>query len=223
MSIEIALQGYKDACRKNLVKYTVKAFQLLPEIKAPDILDIGCGSGVPTLELAWLCNGVIIGLDTNRFLLNFLEKKIKKAGLSDRVRTVQGSMFELNFPDESFDIIWSEGSIAVVGFERGLRDWRQLIKPDGYLAVFDESRGLSDKLKCITSSGYSLLDHFMVKGEIFWTEYYMPLQEYINNLKIEFRDDPKALVVLDNEQSEIDMVMHDPNILCSTFFIIQKT
>jgi len=43
------------------------------------ILDVGCGSGVPTLELARQCNGKIIGLDINRFLLDFLEKKIQKA------------------------------------------------------------------------------------------------------------------------------------------------
>ena len=72
MSLEISIQCHKDACRKNLNKYTIRAFQTLPKMEAPTILDIGCGSGVPSLELARQCNGKIIGLDIDRFLLDFL-------------------------------------------------------------------------------------------------------------------------------------------------------
>jgi len=199
MSLEILLQCDKDACRKNLNKFTIRAFQTLPKMEALTILDIGCGSGVPTLELARQCNGKIVGLDINRFLLNFLEKKIQKAGLSDRVRAVQCSMFELDFSSESFDVIWAEGSISVIGFKKGIRNWRRFIKPGGYLVVFDESKGLNEKFKHITSSGYDLIDHFEVKGET-----------------------SKALLALGKEQSEINMVKRDPSKFSSTFFIIQK-
>ena len=222
MSFEILLQFHKDECRKNLNKYTIKAFKRLPKMEAPTILDIGCGSGVPTLELARQCNGEIIGLDIDGSLLDFLEKKIQKAGLSDRVKTVQRSLFELNFPDESFDVIWAEGSISVIGFKKGIRDWRRLIKPGGYLVVFDESWGLNEKLKNIQSSVYDLVDHFEVSGETFWTEYYIPLQKRINNLRIKFTEDTNALTVLDKEQSEIDMVKRDPTKFGSTFLIMQK-
>ena len=222
MALETSIQCHKDACRKKLSKYTIRAFQTLPRIEAPTILDIGCGSGVPTLELARQCNGEIIGLDIDRSLLDFLEKKIQRAGLSDRVRAVECSMFELDFPNESFDIIWAEGSISVIGFEKGIRDWRRFIKPGGYLVVFDESRGLSEKLRHITSSGYNLIDHFEVKGEAFWEDYYIPLQKRINNLRIEYRGDTRAQRALEKEQSEIDMVKRDPSRFNSTFFIIQK-
>jgi len=222
MALETSIQYHKDACRKNLNKYTIRAFQTLPKIEAPTILDIGSGSGVPTLELSRQCNGKIIGLDIDRFLLDFLEKKIQRAGLSDRVKAVGCSMFELDFPDESFDIIWAEGSISVIGFEKGIRDWRRFIKPGGYLVVFDESRGLSEKLRHVTSSGYDLIDHFEVKGETFWADYYLPLQKRINNLRIAFRGDKKALMALEKEQSEINMVKRDPSKFSSTFFIIQK-
>ena len=222
MALETSIQGHKDACRKNLSKYTIRAFQTLPRIEAPTILDIGCGSGVPTLELARQCNGEIIGLDIDRSLLDILEKKIQRAGLSDRVRAVERSMFELGFPDENFDIIWAEGSISVIGFEKGIRDWKRFIKPRGYLVVFDQSRGLSEKLKQMTSSGYDLIDHFEVKGEAFWADYYIPLQKRINNLRNEYREDKKAQRALEKEQSEIDMVKRDPSRFSSTFFIIQK-
>jgi ubiquinone/menaquinone biosynthesis C-methylase UbiE len=222
MSLEILLQCHKDACRKNLNKFTIRAFQTLPKMEAPTILDIGCGSGVPTLELARQCNGKIIGLDINRFLLDFFEEKIQETGLSGRVRTVQCSMLELDFPDESFDVIWAEGSIAVIGFRKGIKDWRRFIKPGGYLVVFDESGVLNEKYEHITSSGYDLVDHFEVAGETFWTEYYIPLQKRINDMRIEFGEDANALSALGKVQSEINMVKLDPSKFDSTFFIIQK-
>lgn len=222
MSLEIILQVHKDECRKNLNKFTIRAFRTLPKMEAPTILDIGCGSGVPTLELARRCNGYIIGLDIDRFLLDFLEEKIQKAGLSDRVRTIQCSMYKLDFPDESFDVIWAEGSIAVIGFKRGIKDWRRLIKLGGYLVVFDVTNGLDKKLRHVASSGYELISHFEVTGETFWTEYYIPLQKRVNNLRTEFREDMKALMVLEKEQLEINMVKRDPSKFDSTFFILRK-
>jgi len=222
MALKTSIQCHKDACRRNLSKYTIRALRMLPRIEAPTILDIGCGSGVPTLELSRQCDGEVIGVDIDRFLLDLLERKIRRAGLSDRVRAVECSMFELGFPDESFDIIWAEGSISVIGFERGIREWRRFIKPGGYLVVFDQSRGLSERLRHITSSGYDLIDHFEVKGEAFLEDYYVPLQKRIDNLRIEFREDTQAQLALEKEQSEIDIVKRDPSKFSSTFFIIRK-
>lgn len=73
---------------------------------------VSCGSGVPTMELARLSNGEIIGLDINQTLLDVLTRKIEKAGLSDRFKAVKCSIFDMEFPDESFDIIWAEGSLV---------------------------------------------------------------------------------------------------------------
>ena len=92
---------------------------MLPKLYKPHILDIGCGSGIPTIELAKLSNGGVIGLDVSQPLLDRLTRKIKEAGLSNRVKTLKCSMFDMPFPDESFDIIWSEGSIFIVGFKEG--------------------------------------------------------------------------------------------------------
>ena len=62
MSDDVLLEINLDHYRKNFLKYTKKAFQMLPKLDRPRILDIGCGSGVQTIELAKLSKGEIIGI-----------------------------------------------------------------------------------------------------------------------------------------------------------------
>jgi len=138
MTIE-SYRTQKDHLRENLSKYTRKAFQMLPELDGPRILDLGCGRGVPTMQLARLSEGQIIGLDINQTFLDELTKKIKDAGLSNRVRTLKRSMLKMDFPGESFNLIWAEGSISKIGFERGLKEWRRFLKPNGFLVVHDDA------------------------------------------------------------------------------------
>ena len=118
----------KDKIRRRLLKYTRKAFWMLPEMDRPRILDIGCGSGISTLELARLNQGEIVAIDIDQPALDKFDIRIRQAGLTDRIRSVNCSMFDMDFTDESSDIIWSEGSIYAVGFERGLREWKRFLK-----------------------------------------------------------------------------------------------
>jgi len=222
MTEETILQTEKDQLRKGLSKYTRKAFHMLPELDKPRILDIGCGSGVPTIELARLSNGQIIGLDINQPLLDRLTKKVENAGLSDRVKTRKCAMFDMDFPDEIFDIIWAEGSIYMISFKRGLKEWRRLLKPNGFLVVHDEIGDLEEKLKQVSRCGYSLIGHFTLLEDSWWSEYYGPLEKRIDEIRTRIADDSKALLTLDNEQQEIDMFKEDPRSQCSVFFVMKK-
>ena len=220
--MEAIFQVDKDLIREGLSKYTRRAFQMLPELDRPWILDVGCGSGIPTMELARLSNGQIMGLDINQPLLDRLTRKSEEAGLSDRVKTVKSSMFDMDFPDESFDIIWAEGSISIIGFERGLREWRRFLKSNGFLVVHDDIVNITEKLQHISSCGYELLEYFTLNEHIWWIEYYAPLEKRINELRTKHIDAPKVLVILDNEQREIDMFKRSPRRFCSVFFIMKK-
>ena len=69
----------KDRIKKSLLKYTRKAFWMLPKMDNPRIIDIGCGSGIPTIELARLSQGEIIGIDIDQSSLDKFTDKIKGA------------------------------------------------------------------------------------------------------------------------------------------------
>ena len=212
----------KDLIREGLNKYTRKAFHMLPELDKPRILDVGCGSGVPTMELASLSNGQIMGLDINQLLLDRLTRKIEKAGLSDRVKTLKCSMLDMDFPDGSFDIIWAEGSIAVIGFKRGLEEWQRFLRPNGFLVVHDEIGNITEKLEQVSSCGYDLLGYFVLGEHTWWNEYYAPLEKQINEILAKHANAPKALMALDNDQREIDMFKKNPGPYCSVFFVMRK-
>jgi len=213
----------KDHFRERLNKYTRRAFKMLSKIENPHILDIGCGSGVPTIELAKLSDGEIIGIDINPFELDKLKRKIEEEGFSDRVKTVKCSLFEIDFPDESFDIIWAEGSIWIIGFEKGLKEWRRLLKPNGFLVVHDEIKTVSNKLKKIPSCGYKLINHFSLPEDAHWTEYYRPLEIRIKELYTKYKDNSEALKIFKKYQNEIDMVKRKPKEHSSAFYIMQKS
>ena len=99
----------KNQFRKHFVKYTRQAFQIFLRINDPNILDVCCGSGIATIELSKLSDGKRTGIDTDQKMLNKLNEQIKKEGLSNSVFTKKCSLYEITFPDETFDIIWAEG------------------------------------------------------------------------------------------------------------------
>ncbi len=213
----------QDRFRRNLGKYTRKAFLMLPKLEKPRILDIGCGSGVPTIELAKLSNGEITGIDVDRNLLDRLNGRIAQEGLLGRVRTMRRSLFEIDFPDESFDIVWAEGSISIIGFENGLKAWKRLLKTNGFLVVHDETKDLSARLKAIPSCGYRLVNYIPLPEDAWWTEYYEPLEKKVKELRAKHDDDPEALRLLERHQNEIDMARANPHSYVSAFYIMQKT
>jgi ubiquinone/menaquinone biosynthesis C-methylase UbiE len=212
----------KDRVRARLCKFTMKAFKALPKLHSPYILDVGCGSGVSTMELAKLCDGRILALDIDEHAVDRLDAKIKKAGLSHRMRTLKRSMVDMDFPEQSFDIIWSEGSIYLVGFENGLREWARFLKPKGFLMVHDETGNTEEKLKLIASCGYDLISYFTLDQEVWWNEYCVPLQKLIDEMRPECAGEPETLALLDQNTQEIDMFRLYPERFHSTFFIMRK-
>jgi len=212
----------KEALRGNVVKYTRKAFQLLPNLDKPDILDIGCGSGIPTLELAALSNGQITALDNDQSQLDILAEKLKELGLDNRIIILNKSMTEMAFPARSFDIIWAEGSICVIGFENMLKRCRDFIKPGGFMVIHDDKSGLQKKLKLISSRGYKLIEYFILSNDVWWTEYYEPLERKIQAAIDKNLGNAKILAAFKKDLREIEMCKKNASGFSSVFFIIQK-
>jgi len=195
---------------------------MLPKLDKPRILDIGCGSGVPTMELARLGQGEVIGIDIDQPALDKLTKKIREAGFSNRVQAVNCSILDMVFPDESFDIIWSEGSIFVIGFKRGIQEWKRFLKPNGFMVIHDEKGNVEEKLEQISKCGYKLLGYFILSEDTWWTEYFAPLEKLIAKSQASYTRDPHTLEEINQAQRELEMFKHNPESNSSVCFVIQK-
>lgn len=103
------------------------------------IADLGCGTGGQTMVLARHIPGQITGLDLFPGFIDLFNRNAMQFGLQDRVKGIVGSMDNLPFQNETLDLIWSEGAIYNIGFERGLNEWRKYLKTGGYIAVTESS------------------------------------------------------------------------------------
>ncbi len=226
------------------LEYTRKAFNMLPRIHQPRILDIGCGRGLPTIELAKASDGDILGIDINQSDLDELGRKARELHLSDRVKVLRCSMFEMDFADEYFHLVWSEGSIHPIGFERGLREWRRLIKPLGFLVVHDmcwlepdpprEIRDywertypsiatVEENLGIIPGCGYVVLGYFPLPERAWWDLYFGPLEARIHDQRSRFKDDPGILAQLNKELANVDLYRKYSRWYGSAFYVMQKS
>ena len=86
----------------------------------PRILDVGCGPGAQTIELARATGGWIVAVDIRQRFLDELTERAGAAGVLPQITTVNTSMFDMDFAGASFDLIWSEGAIYIAGFAAGL-------------------------------------------------------------------------------------------------------
>ncbi|MDL2257284.1 class I SAM-dependent methyltransferase [Bacteroidales bacterium OttesenSCG-928-I14] len=120
---------------------TIKALSFIDNLTEDSLIaDIGCGTGGQTMTLGQHAPGKITGLDLFPDFINIFNRNAKQRGLHNRVKGIVGSMIEaLPFEKESLDLIWSEGAIYNIGFERGLNEWRQYLKKGAYIAASEAS------------------------------------------------------------------------------------
>jgi len=208
-------------------KSTRRAYLMLKDLpRNPRILDIGCGPGMQTIELAKLSEGQIDALDNYQPFLDQLELKIEKEGLDRKIKIVKGNMFHLPYDNNTFDLIWSEGAIFIIGFEKGLQNFKPLLTDKGYLVVSELSwlrnkvpsevneymkrayphiKTIQGNLKIAKKVGYRLVGFFVLPPESWWIDYYNPIMGKLPSLKEKYKDDEEKLQHIAFHEVEIEM------------------
>jgi len=76
--------------RASFLEHTRRTYAMLPpaESRPRRILDIGCGTGAPSIELARLSGGTVIGIDVDERALEVMRDHVAEAGLDDRVHRI---------------------------------------------------------------------------------------------------------------------------------------
>ena len=206
---------------------TEQAFSFIELPDFPHILDIGCGPGAQTIDLAALApTARIEAVDLWPASVKEARRRAADSGYTDRVTISQGDMKALSYTPESFDLVWCEGAAYIMGVAVALSEWRKFIKPGGYLAFTENvwlqhdvpekvhhwwmSRypDMSPPEACRTlaeRAGYTVLGEFVLPETAWWPEYYLPMKARIEFLRTRYQGDAKALSVLDECMEEIDI------------------
>jgi len=115
---------------------TLKALSFIDNInEISRVADLGCGTGGQTIILAQNITGTVVGVDELADFIGVLNENAKKQNLEKKLTGIVGSMENLSFQKEEFDLIWCEGAIDAIGFETGLAHWNTFLKKNGYVAV----------------------------------------------------------------------------------------
>jgi len=170
-----------DSCRRNLTKYTVQAFEMLPKMRSPLILDAGGGTGESTLALLRLSDGFFHVADTDAAALDRLRIKAEKLGASPRIRTINASVFDEVLEEDTYDLLLAEGLLNVIGMEKGLPRLQELTRTGGYLIIHDEWKDAPFKRTLFERSGFTLLESIELDEKVWRDEYFECLDEAIRS------------------------------------------
>ena len=223
---------------------TQKALSFIDNLTDQSLIaDLGCGTGGQTMVLAQHALGYITGLD---FFPRFIERfnsNAEKLDLQDRVKGIVGSMDDLSFEKESLDLIWSEGAIYNIGFERGLNEWRKYLKTGGYIAVsesswFTEERPaeiydywmeayteidtIPNQVARIQKAGYLPVASFILPETCWTNHYFAPMNQAREKFIAKYAGNKSAEDLIASSYYEEEIYRKYKEYYGYTFFIAKK-
>lgn len=101
------------------------------------ILEAGCGTGALLLEIGNKFHPYLTGIDINSNRLNIAKNKLQEKGI--RVNLHQVDILENYFPDESFDIIFTNYFFLWISdLDKCFGEMNRILKTHGKLVIFAE-------------------------------------------------------------------------------------
>lgn len=206
------------------------------------VLDLGCGPGKQTLDLARLLpEAKLHGVDLITAFVNDARHRAVVAGLDNRVNFEVANMLEVSV-DAPVDLVWCEGAAYNVGVEAAITTWRELLKPNGFLALTDavylvdqpcedvtrfwqaypDMQTVARRREQIVDCGYASIADFVLPGSDWWDDYYHPLEANLEKVRARYGDDPVAQSPISYTQSEIELYRRYPGEYGYAFFILQR-
>ncbi len=223
---------------------TIKALSFIDTLHSESrIVDLGCGTGGQTMVLAQNTPGIITGLDLFPAFIDLFNRNAQNLDIDHRVKGEVGSMDNLPFDKESLDLIWSEGAIYNLGFERGLKEWHPFIKKGGFIAVSEASwftnerpaeindfwvdaypqiDTIPNKVRQLQDCGYIPVAHFILPENCWLDHYYAPQVKAQEDFLEKYKGNQTAEAFIENERREAQLYRKYKDFYGYVFYIGKK-
>jgi hypothetical protein len=137
-------------------------------------------------------------------------------------------------------LVW--GAIFIIGFERGLQDFKPFLTDEGYLVVSELSwlrinvpleineymkrvypsiKTIKGNLNIAKKVGYSVVGFFVLPSKSWWTDYYNPIMAKLPSLKEKYKDNEEKLQHIAHHEVEIEMFRKYSNYYGYVFYEFQ--
>jgi hypothetical protein len=182
-------------------------------------------------------------VDNHQPFLDELQRRAQAEGVSERIQPCLKDMRALGMKEASFDLIWSEGALNIMGFREGLKACHALLAPGGSMAVSELCWLRSDppaecqqffagvypaiadieaNLAAIKSSGYEVIGHFALPESAWWDPCYLPIENRLRPFREKYASDPDKLGVVESIQTEIDIYRKYSSFYGYVFYMMQR-
>ncbi len=132
MQVYLKPLRFYDRVEIGILRATVAWLGVAPETT---VLDAGCGEGTSALILAEI-GASVTALDLDETKLQTARKLLAGTPFADRVVFQTGSILELSFPDNHFDLVWCSYVLHhLADKEAAVRELRRVLKPEGKLVI----------------------------------------------------------------------------------------
>lgn len=245
--LELLVDFYKNTERQgpgsSLETIKALSFMNISKDQKLKVADIGCGSGGQTITLAKNIEGQIIAVDLFPVFLDELNVRAKELGFQEKINTIEKSMEDLPFDNDELDIIWSEGAIYNIGFEAGIKKWKNYLKSGGFLAVseitwitnsrpqeieefwneeYPEIDTASNKIRILEENGYSLIGYFILSQNSWIDNYYKPLEKRFSAFLEKHNNSEIARNIVEEQKEEIRKYQKFKDYYSYGFYIAKK-
>ncbi len=186
----------------------------------------------------------VISIDLSEAFVMEVGINAAARNLSHLIEPRCGDMTVLDAAPRSVDLIWAEGSIYCVGFDKALKTWRPYLADGGVVAcselswltatpapeaaafwktAYPAARSVAENVIAAELLGYECLHTFVLPPSCWWDEYYTPLLANAKKLQLQAQENDFLAKAIANANAEIDLFRRCHNDYGYVFYLLRKS